>query len=109
MHSVLAFCVFGVDWMFLKPYIVLGLALGGVYALSGVGLVVLYRATGVLNIAFGADRRRGRPDRLLPRQPHALAALARVCRLRRVRRGRQPRSTGWSSAPPSRRATRSSR
>jgi branched-chain amino acid transport system permease protein len=37
-----------------KPYIVLGVALGGVYALSGVGLVVLYRATGVLNLAFGA-------------------------------------------------------
>jgi branched-chain amino acid transport system permease protein len=37
-----------------KPYIVTGLALGGVYALSGVGIVVLYRATGVLNLAFGA-------------------------------------------------------
>jgi len=36
------------------PYIVTGLALGGVYALSGVGIVVLYRATGVLNLAFGA-------------------------------------------------------
>jgi branched-chain amino acid transport system permease protein len=30
------------------------LSLGGVYALSGVGMVVLYRATGVLNLAFGA-------------------------------------------------------
>ena len=38
----------------LKPFIVIGLAFGGVYALSGVGLVVLYRATGVLNVAFGA-------------------------------------------------------
>jgi branched-chain amino acid transport system permease protein len=46
--------VFGVDWIFLKPYIVLGLALGSVYALSGVGVVVLYQATGVLNLAFGA-------------------------------------------------------
>lgn len=54
MHSVVGFSVFGVDWLFLKPYIILGLALGGAYALSGVGLVVLYRATGVLNIAFGA-------------------------------------------------------
>jgi branched-chain amino acid transport system permease protein len=54
MHSVVGFTVFGVDWEFLKPYIVLGLALGGVYALSGVGIVVLYRATGVLNVAFGA-------------------------------------------------------
>ena len=50
----LAMTVFGVDWLFLKPYIVLGLALGSVYALSGVGVVVLYQATGVLNLAFGA-------------------------------------------------------
>src|SRR5580765_3294915 len=54
MNSVLALSIFGVDWMFLKPFIVIGLAFGGVYALSGVGLVVLYRATGVLNLAFGA-------------------------------------------------------
>jgi branched-chain amino acid transport system permease protein len=38
----------------LRPYLVLGLALGGVFALSGVGIVVLYRATGVLNLAYGA-------------------------------------------------------
>lgn len=38
----------------LRPYLVLGLALGGVFALSGVGMVVLYRATGVLNLAYGA-------------------------------------------------------
>jgi branched-chain amino acid transport system permease protein len=38
----------------LKPFLVLGLALGGVFAMSGVGLVVLYRATGVLNLAYGA-------------------------------------------------------
>jgi branched-chain amino acid transport system permease protein len=54
LNQLLAFSVFGVDWLFLKPYIVIGLAFGGVYALSGVGLVVLYRATGVLNVAFGA-------------------------------------------------------
>jgi branched-chain amino acid transport system permease protein len=54
MSSLLALSVFGVEWQFLKPFIVIGLALGGVYALSGVGLVVLYRATGVLNVAFGA-------------------------------------------------------
>src|SRR5438874_6484248 len=54
MNGPLAFAIFGVDWQFLKPYIVIGLAFGGVYALSGVGLVVLYRATGVLNVAFGA-------------------------------------------------------
>jgi branched-chain amino acid transport system permease protein len=54
MNGLLALSIFGVDWQFLKPFIVIGLAFGGVYALSGVGLVVLYRATGVLNIAFGA-------------------------------------------------------
>lgn len=38
----------------LRPYIVLGIALGSVFAVSGVGMVVLYRATGVLNLAYGA-------------------------------------------------------
>jgi branched-chain amino acid transport system permease protein len=42
------------SWQDFQPFIVVGLALGGVYALSGVGMVVLYRATGVLNLAFGA-------------------------------------------------------
>src|SRR6202034_4497510 len=42
------------SWAEFQPYIVTGLALGGLYALSGVGLVVLYRATGVLYLAFGA-------------------------------------------------------
>src|SRR5262245_17847942 len=51
---MLALSVLGVDWDLIKPFLVIGLAFGGVYALSGVGLVVLYRATGVLNIAFGA-------------------------------------------------------
>ena len=46
--------MFGVEWQLLKPYIVFGLALGGAYALSGVGIVVLYQTTGVLNVAFGA-------------------------------------------------------
>jgi branched-chain amino acid transport system permease protein len=41
-------------WETFKPFFVTGLALGGVYALSGVGMVVLYRTTGVLNLAFGA-------------------------------------------------------
>jgi branched-chain amino acid transport system permease protein len=42
------------SWLDFQPFIVAGLALGGVYALSGVGMVVLYRTTGVLNLAFGA-------------------------------------------------------
>jgi branched-chain amino acid transport system permease protein len=41
-------------WQDLQPFLVSGLALGGVYALSGVGIVVLYRATGVVYLAFGA-------------------------------------------------------
>jgi branched-chain amino acid transport system permease protein len=41
-------------WSSFEPFIPIGLAAGGVYALSAVGLVVLYRATGVLNLAFGA-------------------------------------------------------
>jgi branched-chain amino acid transport system permease protein len=42
------------SWQEFQPFIVTGLALGGVYALSGVGLVVLYQATGVVYLAFGA-------------------------------------------------------
>ncbi|ROZ79770.1 branched-chain amino acid ABC transporter permease [Ramlibacter sp. WS9] len=36
------------------PFLVSGLGVGAVYAMSGVGLVVLYRSSGVLNFAFGA-------------------------------------------------------
>jgi branched-chain amino acid transport system permease protein len=42
------------SWQDEQPFLVTGLALGGVYALSGVGIVVLYRTTGVLNLSFGA-------------------------------------------------------
>src|SRR5665213_3157635 len=42
------------SWSSFQPFIPIGLALGGIYALSGVGMVVLYRATGVLNLAYGA-------------------------------------------------------
>jgi branched-chain amino acid transport system permease protein len=42
------------SWTDVQQFLVTGLSLGGVYALSGVGMVVLYRATGVLNLAFGA-------------------------------------------------------
>jgi branched-chain amino acid transport system permease protein len=40
--------------MNLLPFIASGLGLGAVYALSSVGLVILYRASGTLNFAFGA-------------------------------------------------------
>jgi branched-chain amino acid transport system permease protein len=36
------------------PYIIQGLAFGAMYAVTGTGLVVLYRTTGVVNLAFGA-------------------------------------------------------
>jgi branched-chain amino acid transport system permease protein len=42
------------SWQDFQPFLITGLALGAVYALSGVGMVVLYRATGVLYLAFGA-------------------------------------------------------
>jgi branched-chain amino acid transport system permease protein len=35
-------------------FLVAGLAVGAIYALSGIGLVILYRSTGVLNLAYGA-------------------------------------------------------
>ena len=38
----------------LGPFIVSGLSAGALYALSAVGLVVLYRASGVVNLAQGA-------------------------------------------------------
>lgn len=38
----------------LYPFLVLGVAFGALYAVAAVGLVVLYRTTGVLNFAFGA-------------------------------------------------------
>ena len=40
--------------MLVGTFFVAGLALGAIYALSGVGLVLLYRSTGVLNLAYGA-------------------------------------------------------
>src|SRR6202167_3473575 len=40
--------------MSLRPFIASGIGLGAVYALAIVGLVILYRASGTLNFAFGA-------------------------------------------------------
>jgi branched-chain amino acid transport system permease protein len=38
----------------LLPFVASGLGLGAIYGMSGVGLVVLYRASGTFNFAFGA-------------------------------------------------------
>jgi branched-subunit amino acid ABC-type transport system permease component len=38
----------------LLPFVISGLSTGAIYVLSGVGLVVLYRSSGVLNFAQGA-------------------------------------------------------
>ena len=54
MHSLLLMALSLPSWQDEQPFLVTGLALGGVYALSGVGIVVLYRTTGVLNLSYGA-------------------------------------------------------
>jgi branched-subunit amino acid ABC-type transport system permease component len=38
----------------LSPFVISGLSTGAIYVLAGVGLVVLYRSSGVLNLAQGA-------------------------------------------------------
>jgi branched-chain amino acid transport system permease protein len=42
------------DFPNLAPFLVAGLSTGAVYVLSGIGLVVLFRGSGVLNLAQGA-------------------------------------------------------
>jgi branched-chain amino acid transport system permease protein len=54
MLALLHLASFLPPWVDEEPFLVTGLALGGVYALSGVGLIVLFRTTGVLNLSFGA-------------------------------------------------------
>ena len=105
------------SWDEFQPFIVTGLALGGVYALSGVGMVVLYRTTGVLNLAFGAVGAMGaliaweliNNARLAGRCPptssaslfggarHAAYGADRSARRWRAgtRSSRRPRRSGW--------------
>jgi branched-chain amino acid transport system permease protein len=54
VHSFILMALSLPSWQDEQPFLVTGLALGGVYALSGVGMIVLYRTTGVLNLSFGA-------------------------------------------------------
>lgn len=67
--------------MNILPFLISGLGIGAVYALSGVGLVILYRSTGVLNFAFGAVGALGAHvawQLLQWQQPLALAIIAAV-------------------------------
>lgn len=43
-----------VDWSLIPGYTVIGITLGGIYALAAIGLVLIYRVSGVLNFAQGA-------------------------------------------------------
>jgi branched-chain amino acid transport system permease protein len=43
-----------VQWGLLPGYTVIGITLGGIYALAAIGLVLIYRVSGVLNFAQGA-------------------------------------------------------
>src|ERR1700722_14858161 len=54
MHPLVVMALSLPSWQDEQPFLVTGLALGGVYALSGVGMIVLFRTTGVLNLSFGA-------------------------------------------------------
>ncbi len=54
MHPLIHLALTIPSWQDEQPFLVTGLALGGVYALSGVGMIVLFRTTGVLNLSFGA-------------------------------------------------------
>src|SRR3954447_5762325 len=42
------------QWGLLPGYTVIGITLGGIYALAAIGLVLIYRVSGVLNFAQGA-------------------------------------------------------
>ena len=97
------------SWQDFQPFLVTGLALGGVYALSGVGMVVLYRATGVLNLAFGAVGAMGAliAWQLINQSGWSIWLAYAVAVAISAASSRS--STGWSSAPRSPGASRSSR
>ena len=54
MHASFVLTSFWQDLVNLKDYTAGGLAQGGVYALAAIGLVLIYRVSGVLNFAQGA-------------------------------------------------------
>ncbi len=54
MAATILFLAWGKPQKIVGLFFVSGLAVGSLYALGGIGMVVLYRATGVLNFANGA-------------------------------------------------------
>src|SRR5712692_7423110 len=42
------------NWGLLPGYTVIGITLGGIYALAAIGVVLIFRVSGVLNFAHGA-------------------------------------------------------
>jgi branched-chain amino acid transport system permease protein len=54
MATVLGWLGWGVKLTLTGQFFVSGLAVGSLYALGGIGMVTLYRATGVLNLSAGA-------------------------------------------------------
>src|SRR5205814_6853161 len=46
--------ILGANLALIPSFTVIGIVLGGVYALAAVGLVLIYRVSGVLNFAHGA-------------------------------------------------------
>jgi branched-chain amino acid transport system permease protein len=56
MHAVLGHTVLALTahWKVLPDDTIIGLVLGGTYALAAIGLVLIYRVSGVLNFAHGA-------------------------------------------------------
>lgn len=54
MSVLCALIAWGKPLQVVGMFVVSGMAVGSLYALGGIGLVVLYRATGVLNFASGA-------------------------------------------------------
>jgi branched-chain amino acid transport system permease protein len=54
MIATMTWLAWGKPFQVTGLFITSGLAVGSLYALGGIGLVVLYRASGVLNFSFGA-------------------------------------------------------
>lgn len=54
MSVLCVLIAWGKPFQVVGMFVVSGMAVGSLYALGGIGLVVLYRATGVLNFASGA-------------------------------------------------------